>query len=73
MSNQHVVRHPDWWWGVKRAWSNRFTVRTDTQSESIEQWRNIAINQWSELFIHWRNWRIRERNTYWNDPFPPKW
>ena len=70
--NQHVVRHPDWGWWIRRAWSDRFTSRTNTQAEAIDRWRNIAINQWSELFIHWRNWRIRERNTYWNDPFPPK-
>lgn len=71
-TNQHVVKHPDWGWGVKWAWNDRFTIRTDTQAEAIEQWRNIATNQWSELFIHWRNWQIRERNTYWKDPFPPE-
>ena len=34
--------------------------------------REIAINQKSEVFIHGENGRIRERNSYGNDPFPPK-
>ncbi|RUW04999.1 DUF2188 domain-containing protein, partial [Mesorhizobium sp. M1A.F.Ca.IN.020.06.1.1] len=34
--------------------------------------RELARNQGSEMFIHGENGRIRERNTYGNDPFPPK-
>lgn len=73
MVNQHIVKHPNWEWRVKWAWNDKFTVRTDTQAEAINLGKNIAINQWGELFIHWTNWRIRERNTFWNDPFPPIW
>ena len=73
MSNQHVTKHPDWGWWVKWAWNSKFTKRFDTQQEGIDYGKNISKNQWSELFIHWRNWQIRERNTYWHDPFPPKW
>ncbi|MFC3268349.1 DUF2188 domain-containing protein [Vulcaniibacterium thermophilum] len=34
--------------------------------------RGIAINQRSELFIQGRDGQIRERNSYGDDPFPPK-
>ena len=44
----------------------------ETQREATEQARDIAQNQSSEVLIHGRNGRIRERNSYGNDPFPPK-
>lgn len=34
--------------------------------------RNIAINQESEVVIHRPNGQIRDKNSYGNDPFPPK-
>jgi hypothetical protein len=30
------------------------------------------MNQGSELLIHGQNGQIRERNSYGNDPHPPK-
>ena len=70
--NQHVTKHPDGGWQVKGAGNQRATARTETQSEAIGIARNIAINQNSELFIHGENGRFRERNSYGNDPYPPK-
>lgn len=69
--NQHVVPHDDAW-AVKGAGSARATVVVDTQKEAIERARDIARNQGTELFIHGRDGRIRERDSHGNDPFPPK-
>jgi uncharacterized protein YdaT len=69
--NQHVVRREDGW-GVRGAGNSRDTVRTGTQREAIERAREIAQNQGSEVVIHRENGQIRERNSYGNDPFPPK-
>lgn len=69
--NQHVVRREDGW-GVRGAGNSRDTVRTGTQREAIERAREIAQNQGSEVVIHGENGQIRERNSYGNDPFPPK-
>ena len=33
---------------------------------------DIARNQQSELLIHGRNGQIRERDSFGNDPYPPK-
>ncbi len=71
-NNQHVTPHPDGGWQVKGAGNSRATVRTATQEEAISIGRTIAINQQSELVIHGTNGRIREKNSYGNDPFPPK-
>lgn len=69
--NQHVVPHSDGW-AVKGAGNQRATSVHPTQREAIETARDIARNQRSEMLIHGENGRIRERNTYGDDPHPPK-
>lgn len=69
--NQHVVPSGDKW-GVQGEGNSRLTSTFDTQKEAIEVAREIARNQHSELFVHGRDGKIRERNSYGNDPFPPR-
>jgi hypothetical protein len=69
--NQHVVPHGDDW-AVKGAGNSRTTSVHATQQEAINRGREIAQNQKSELLIHGENGRIREKNSYGNDPYPPK-
>lgn len=69
--NQHVVPH-DGEWAVKGEGNSRATSVHSTQQEAIEHGREIAKNQQSELLIHGRDGQIRERNSYGDDPFPPK-
>lgn len=69
--NQHVVKYSDGW-AVKGAGNEKATRVIETQQEAIDIATQIAKNQQSEMFIHGRNGRIRERNSYGNDPFPPK-
>lgn len=69
--NQHVVKHSDGW-AVKGAGNQKATRVTDTQKEAIEIAKGIAQNKNSEMLIHGKDGRIRERNSYGNDPFPPK-
>ncbi|EKO3551656.1 DUF2188 domain-containing protein [Vibrio fluvialis] len=70
--NQHAVPHPDGGWGVKGAGNERFTSRHATQAEAAKAARDIAKRQESEAFVHRKNGTIRERDSYGNDPFPPK-
>lgn len=69
--NQHVVPH-NGNWGVKGAGNERVTRIVHTQSEAIRIAKEIAINQRSEVVIHRPNGQIRDRNSYGNDPYPPK-
>ena len=55
--NQHVVRH-------KGGWAVR--------GAAVDAARAIAQRQQTELFIHERDGRIRERDSYGNDPYPSK-
>lgn len=69
--NQHVVPR-DNEWAVRGAGNSRDTSHHSTQAEAERAARGIAINQKSEVLIHGENGRIRERNSYGNDPSPPK-
>jgi len=72
MKNQHVTPHPSGGWQVKGAGNSRATVRTGTQKSAITIAKSIAQNQKSELVIHRSNGTIRQKNSYGNDPYPPK-
>ena len=69
--NQHVVPNGEKW-AVKGEGNTKYTVVCDTQKEAIDIARQISINQTSELFIHGKDGRIRERDSHGNDPFPPE-
>lgn len=68
---QHVVPNGSKW-SVRRAGSNRATSIHGTQKEAIDAARKIARNQGAELYIHGLDGRIRERNSYGNDPSSTK-
>ncbi len=70
--NQHVTPHPKGGWQVKGAGNSRATVRTSTQSQAASIARSIAINQGSERITHGKNGQIRAKDSYGNDPYPPK-
>jgi len=68
---QHVVPNGGKW-SVRRAGSSRASGTYDTQEEAVEKARETARNQRTELYIHGRDGRIRERDSYGRDPWPPK-
>lgn len=68
---QHVV--PDaHGWSVKKAGSSRATSTHGTQTAAIEAATKLAKSQRTELYVHGKDGRIRERNSYGKDPHPPK-
>lgn len=68
--NQHVVKTPNGW-GVRGDNNLKITQNYDTQKDAFNRAREIAINQKSEVLIHGENGKIREKNSYGNDPCPP--
>jgi len=69
--NQHVVPSGKDW-AVKGAGNHRKTATVNTQFEAIRIAREIAINQRSEVVIHRPDGTIRDKDSYGNDPNPPK-
>lgn len=59
-------------WQVKGGGNSKATRIVSTQSEAIKIAKTIAKNQHSEVVIHRPNGVIREKNSYGNDPCPPR-
>ena len=69
--NQHVVQRDDGW-AVRGEKNSRDTSHHSTQAAAINAAREIAINNKSEVVIHGRDGKIRDKDSYGNDPFPPR-
>ncbi|PKP59884.1 hypothetical protein CVT91_05980 [Candidatus Atribacteria bacterium HGW-Atribacteria-1] len=69
--NQWVTIHPKDW-AIKGEGNKRATKVTKTQKEAIDIAKKIAENQKSELYIQNREGKIRSKDSYGNDPCPPK-
>lgn len=69
--NQHVVRRTDGW-AVVGEGNSRATVVKPTQSQAIDQARSIAQHKESQVVIHDRHNKIRDVDSYGNDPCPPR-
>jgi uncharacterized protein YdaT len=67
----HIVPK-DGKWAVQTEGSDRAAKITDTQADAIQRGKEIAKNNESELIIHGKDGKIRDKNSYGNDPNPPK-
>ncbi|MCR8929738.1 DUF2188 domain-containing protein [Priestia megaterium] len=72
MADQHVTPRKDGGWQVKGAGNSKATSIHDTQKEAIDAAKKIAKNQGQEVVIHGKNGQIRAKDSYGNDPYPPK-
>lgn len=70
-SNQHVVPYQNRW-AVRGEGNSRVTSLHSKQSEAINSARTIAQNRRSEVVIHGVDGRIRDKDSYGNDPIPPR-
>lgn len=68
---QHVVPG-NGGWVVRKAGASRATSVHETQSEAVSAATKIAKNQRSEVYVHGRDGRIRERNSFGHDTHPPR-
>lgn len=71
--NVHVVKSKDGTgWSVKTENSEKAYRNVDTQKEAIEIGKGVAKNNSSELLIHGKDGKIRDKDSYGNDNYPPK-
>lgn len=71
-NNYWTQQREDGTWESKREGAQRASKVTDKQAEAWEYSKDRARNQKGEAFLKGRDNQIRERNTYGNDPHPPK-
>ena len=71
-NHQHVVKQQDGW-AVEGEGNVRYTERRmKTQEQARQRAEQIARNNRSDVIIHRPNGKIRDRDSYGTDPFPPK-
>lgn len=69
--NQHVVPRQGNW-AVRGEGNSKDTSTHKTQRDAIDSARDIAQRQRSEVMIHGRDGKIRDKDSYGHDPNPPK-
>lgn len=69
--NVHVVPHDDGW-AVKKDGAERASSVHRTQAQAENAGRKTAKAEGSELRIHGRDGKIRDSDSFGNDPHPPK-
>jgi len=67
----HVVSY-EGKWAVKQAGYDKPLVIKGTKQEAFEAGRFIAKQAKGELFIHRLDGTIENRESYGNDPYPPR-
>lgn len=59
-------------WKVRTAGAERAVRVTSTQREAIDVARKIAQHRGTELIVHRPDGTIRSKDSFGNDPFPPR-
>ncbi len=67
----HVVPH-EGGWAVEREGNQRPSSVHRTQAEAEQVGRTTARRDQTEFNLHGRDGQIREKDSYGNDPNPPK-
>ncbi len=69
----HVVPNKDrGGWDVKREHAERASDHFEKKSDAMERGRDLAREHKTELVEHDRRGRIRDPDSYGNDPIPPR-
>ncbi|KAA6232519.1 DUF2188 domain-containing protein [Chlorobium phaeovibrioides] len=76
MSNKkgshHVVPDPDGGWNIQRGGGSRSSGHFDKKNDAVDAGRKISQNQGTEFYIHGKDGKIQGKDSYGNDPYPPK-
>lgn len=67
----HVVPHKQGW-ATRKEGTSRAGAVTPTQKQAIDKARDQARRDKVEVVIHRKDGRIRDSDSYGNDPSPPR-
>ena len=59
-------------WKVQSSNTERAAIIVETKAEAVNRAREIAENKNAELIVQNLDGKIGWRNSYGNDPFPPR-
>ncbi len=70
--NQNVIPHGRGQWAVKRDGAKRVSGVYKSQASAVRAARRMAKRQKVELLVRDHRGKIRFRDSYGHDPFPPE-
>lgn len=70
-SNYWTTKRPDGW-AVKREGSARASSIHETQASAWAETRRLARGAGGEALLQGKDGKIRAKNSYGDDPYPPK-
>jgi hypothetical protein len=59
-------------WAVRRTGADKAASVHDSQEDAWKEAKRLARGAGSEAILQGRDGQIRARNSYGNDPFPPR-
>lgn len=70
--SNHVVPSKADGWSVKKSGAVKASRNFDTKDKAVKYGRELSKNEKTELYIHKSNGMIQSKNSYGNDPNPPR-
>ena len=70
--NIHVVPDSQGGWAVKREGQETPIAHSQHKQDAVSKGREVAQQESVDLIIHNRDGKIAGRESYGNDPFPPR-
>ena len=70
MTRLILVRHGETDWTKEKKYQGNSDIHLS--GKGIEQAKQVAQNQGGEVVVHGRDGRIKSKDSYGNDPNPPK-
>lgn len=71
-SNHVVPSREKGGWAVRKSGSTRVSKSFDKKSDAVKYARELSRKEKTELYIHKKDGRIQDRNSYGRDPYPPR-
>lgn len=68
----HVVHDPNGGWSVKKEGASRASKRFDKKEDAVAWGRSISKKEGTEFVIHGRDGTIKSKDSYGDDPNPPR-
>lgn len=68
----HTVPNPNGGWDVKKSGQPKPIAHADTKKEALQEGKKAAEKLKTEHVKHGKNGRIQDKDSYGNDPHPPK-
>jgi len=71
-SAYHVFNNPEGGWSVKKSGSEKAIKVFDTREEAIEFAKEKSKQERNDLVIHSKDGRIQSKDSFGNEPNPPR-